>query len=169
MRRLKYLSGAMFVMATLCTTTTVTAQQPISTETADWGDYGNSKYEYTVCYPMNLLSPQREADNGDGRTFMGNNGATMRVWGVNNVMNWNIKTAKRNRMNSLLKEGMDFSYERQGKNFFVLSGTREEEIVYHKSILELGVWRSVELRYNSKDRAIWDPVVTRVASCLKHM
>lgn len=169
MREWKLVGAAGLALLAVAAPTLAHAQQSDTEQASDWGEYGNSKYSYTVCYPTKSLKPQREADNGDGRVFTGKNGATMRVWGTANTLNWTPTSAKNFRMGYLVKDGVDLSYMRQSKNFFVLSGTRKDTIVYHKSILENDQWRIVEFRYKAKDRAIWDPIVTRVASCLNAM
>lgn len=139
-------------------------------DAADWSEYGNSRYEYTVCYPADLLKPQPESANGDGRVFTGKNGATMRVWGAGDgVGEWTVTKAKNWRTGQLAKDGVALSYMRQGKNFFALSGMRKGNIIYHKGILQNDQWRSVEFSYKAADRKIWDPVVERVASCLNTM
>ena len=169
MRELKLVGAAVLTLLIGAAPTLAHAQQTDAEQTPDWGTYGNSKYNYTVCYPTKLLKPGREADNGDGLVFTGKNGATMRVWGTANTLEWTPTSAKNWRMGYLAKDGVDLTYTRQSKNFFVLSGTRKGSIVYHKSVLENDLWRIVEFRYKAKDRAIWDPIVTQVASCLDSM
>ena len=141
----------------------------MSSDDPKWGTYGNSRYGYTLCYPMHLVTPEPESDNGDGRIFVGRNDASIRVWGASNAETWTIKRAMNWRMDQFRKDGGKISYKKRNKDNFVFSGTRDGMILYHKGILEHGQWRSVELSYKPADRKIWDPVVTRVAGCLDEM
>ena len=43
--------------------------------------YYNSRFEYSIKYPVKVLVPQEEAENGDGRVFLAKGGAELRVWG----------------------------------------------------------------------------------------
>ena len=46
--------------------------------------YINARFGYSISYPESLLIAEREADNGDGRTFHAHNGtAKVSVWGAN--------------------------------------------------------------------------------------
>ncbi len=137
--------------------------------TVQWGDYGNAKYSYTLCYPMHLVTPQPEADNGDGRTFRGANGNEIRVWGATNAEDWSVARAMNWRIAQFRKDGGRVTYKRAGAGSFVFSGMRGGKIVYHKGVLENDLWRSVELAYRTADRRVWDKVTTRVAGCLNAM
>ena len=44
----------------------------------NWPTYANARFGYSFCYPA-ALKPQQEADNADGRKFVGANGAELWV------------------------------------------------------------------------------------------
>ena len=87
-----------------------------------WPTYVNVRYGYQVCYPASALRPQREADNGDGRKFLGAGGAELLVFGQFNatdssLYHWaadeaRIYTGKRGRI----------TYRAARPNWVVLSG-----------------------------------------------
>lgn len=47
-----------------------------------WRTYTNGRFGYSACYPADLLRPQPESPNGDGRAFVGEHGAKLLVWGA---------------------------------------------------------------------------------------
>ncbi|MYL83010.1 hypothetical protein GTA51_07655 [Desulfovibrio aerotolerans] len=56
---------------------------------------------------------------------------------------------------ALREPGREISYKHQGKNFFVLSGTRDGKIFYHKTLMEHGIQASFELSYASHLTLFW--------------
>jgi len=54
---------------------------PIAAQTVS---YGNARFGYWISYPADLLVPEPEADNGDGRAFHARHATgKMSVWGSN--------------------------------------------------------------------------------------
>ena len=55
------------------TATSIEAAAP--QQTADrhgWATYVNVRFQYSICYPKDLLVPQGESDNSDGQKFLSN-------------------------------------------------------------------------------------------------
>ena len=49
--------------------------------------YSNARFAYSIDYPTDLLTPQDESQNGDGRVFTAKHGsAELRVWGQYNAL-----------------------------------------------------------------------------------
>ena len=46
-----------------------------------WKEYVNVRFQYSICYPDSQLKTQPEAENGDGRAFLGDGGAKLLVYG----------------------------------------------------------------------------------------
>lgn len=44
-----------------------------------WNIYTNARYLYQICYPDDLLVPQKKADDGDGLAFKSDSGVILRV------------------------------------------------------------------------------------------
>lgn len=69
--------------------------------------YNNARFGYSISYPSDLLSPQGEADNGDGQIFLGD-GAEMRVFGSNLLLNESLQKE----YNTLVKQkGKSVTYK----------------------------------------------------------
>jgi hypothetical protein len=129
--------------------------------------YANARFGYSVSYPADLLIPEREADNGDGRKFHARRGtAKMSVWGSYNALDQT-------------PEGIIHDYARDcsaGKPTFKTAKphlaafsctTTTGGVIYQKTLIRRDVLTSVRFEYPSAERAVWDPVVQRVSSSLK--
>ena len=46
-----------------------------------WKDNVNVRFQYTICYPDTQLKAQPEAENSDGRAFVGSDGTKLLVYG----------------------------------------------------------------------------------------
>ena len=126
-----------------------------------WRTYANVRFAYQICYPADLLKPQPEADNNDGRVFTGANGAKLTVWG-NNALQTVAEAAQASaqRLGSV-------SYKVVKPDWYVLSGNQDGKIVYLKSRRSGDKFESFELRYPAQANAAWAPVVARIGACLR--
>src|SRR5215469_6044695 len=48
-----------------------------------WKRYTNVRFQYSICYPEDLLIPQGESQNSDGQKFLAKDGAQLLVFGRN--------------------------------------------------------------------------------------
>lgn len=115
--------------------------------------YCNSRYDFCIDYPANFLFPQPESDNGDGRSFWDKaNNPILTVYGTNNIDEKSLKEVFQAEIN----EVETLTYQKLGKNFFVLSGYRNSKIYYEKVILKEGNLLYAILEYNVKQKNIYD-------------
>lgn len=131
--------------------------------------YANVRFAYSISYPADLLIPEREADNGDGRAFHARKGtAKMTVWG--SYRNEDLEATP----DAILREYnvdcgasvMTYKVVKSGLIAFSCV-TTAGRIIYQKTILNGDVLRSVRFDYPYSDRAVWDQVVSRVSGSLR--
>ncbi len=134
---------------------------PPATDGHVWRTYGNVRFAFQLCYPVDMLRPQPESDNGDGRTFLGANGAKLLAWG-NNAMNSVAETARisAHRLGTV-------SYRVVRPDWFVLSAKQGDTVVYLKARRSGDRFESFELHYPATAAAAWSPVVARIGTCLR--
>jgi hypothetical protein len=133
---------------------------------ANAATYGNARFGYSVAYPADLLVPEPEAGNGDGRQFHARKGAAkMSVWGIYNALD-----------QSPAEIAMDYerdcaagkvSYSAVSKRLVAFSCiTKAGQILYQKTLIKGDVLTTVRFEYPNSERSVWDPVVRQVAGSL---
>ena len=130
-----------------------------------WENYANARYGYAICYPADLLVPQREADNGDGRVFEGKAGASLRVFGHYNAAEQTMAEAMAADAAALTREGASLSYRANRPGWYVLSGRIGDTIVYRRTIAADDRRMTFELRYPASQAAQWNPITARLGRC----
>lgn len=121
--------------------------------------YNNARFGYSISYPANLLTPQGEAENGDGQIFSGS-GAEMRVFGSNMLLNETL----RREYNAILEEkGASVTYKVFRNTFFVVSGRENGRIFYQKTMEGAGgAFLTFMIEYDVSKRRIYDAAVTKM-------
>jgi hypothetical protein len=97
-----------------------------------WTSYVSAKFGYSVYYPAAIFELQESAETGEPRTFLAKDKAAKLV--VSGVINDEGFTADSYRQ-TLLRDFSGYEmvdYMPRGKTWFVLSGTRGENIYYQK-------------------------------------
>jgi hypothetical protein len=135
-------------------------------QTADskWPVYVNARFGYHACYPAALLKPAAVSPNGDGRRFTGAGGAVLSVWGSNNALGDTVASsaaADRER----LANGGEVTYSVVRPTWYVLSGRRNGQIFYLKSVFARDAFSTMELRYPANAGSTWTPVTSRLSRC----
>ncbi len=108
----------------------------------DYYTYCNARYGYCIKYPAGL-TPQPEAQNGDGRIFTNKKGIeVLRVYGARYddfetgryipLLRHFSSELRGGRFKDHLKR--EIIYSKSGKDFFVISGTENGKIFYQKVI-----------------------------------
>ncbi len=141
--------------------------QPATAASAHrWRTYTNVRFGYSLCYPAALLTPQTEAENGDGREFRGATGARLRVWGQHNALDLSLAEAMQQQQAHYRGERSRITYRAQGAGWFVLSGYSGNAVFYARTILANDRFASIELRYPRADASLWNGIAGRIARCL---
>lgn len=120
--------------------------------------YSNARYAYSISYPASLLTPQGEADNGDGQAFRSSDGAAeMRVYGSQDL-GGGLSGAY-----SEAQAGKEVTYKTMKGNWFVVSGRDGGKIFYQKTLFKGGVFKTFLIEYDAAQKSTYDAVTTRVA------
>lgn len=132
----------------------------------NWQTYANGRFGYSVCYPADLLRPQPESANGDGRTFSGPHGTTLAVWGGWNVIGQTAAEEKTDRAREFTSQGYGISYQVVRPGWFVLSGSGRGRSFYERVIVTHNREAGFSIEYPAADAALWNPVVAKLSRCL---
>ncbi|MGB4333662.1 MAG: caspase family protein [Chromatiaceae bacterium] len=132
--------------------------------------YSNSRFDYSIDYPADLLSPQGEAPNGDGHIFASSDQeARMIIYGTHNVLDQTIKDlfqqeSKDASSHKIIKK---VTYKRQKNNWFVISGYIGPKIFYQKTFLSKDMFKTFYIEYPQNQRQRYDPILSRLGSSFK--
>lgn len=132
-----------------------------------WLTYQNDRYGTTIDYP-DFFKMQPPPDADDGRVFQSADGADFSVSASYAALDFTLATY-RNFIVKNLDPGSVVTYETRGKNWFVISGTRGDKIFYEKHLLSHNGEMNEDfvIAYPATRKAIYDPVVARMAKSLR--
>ncbi len=121
--------------------------------------YVNVRFKYVIAYPEKLLAGQGESDNGDGQRFVSRDGrAVLTVYGTHGD-----GATLRSMFNAACTEMTKVTYRACRASWYVVSGIRNGRIVYTRALKAAGVFKVFVMEYDAAQRAVYDPVVERVA------
>jgi len=130
-----------------------------------WKVYTNVRFQYSICYPQDLLVPQDEAENSDGRKFLAKDGAQLIVFGRNNALNESLKDALGDAASRLAGPSGKVTYSAIKPDWFAVSGRNGHSVFYAKTLYAHEQFKSFELTYDSGASALYKPVISRLAGC----
>ena len=137
----------------------------------DWTTYHNARFNFSVCYPPNLLTPKGESDNGDGQTFsiQHGKGRVLVYAGWADAVSGEphkLSVSYAQALRDAKADGVQLSYTASQPAFFVLSGTDKGQIRYQKT-MRAGD-RDITLRFDYTEamKQTMDDVVHRMSQCL---
>lgn len=130
-----------------------------------WATYMNLRFGTTLDYPASIFTDRDPPpENGDGQSFHSSDGrAQLSVYGANNAEG---DTPQRY-LEKIAGEGV--SYRRATANYYVMSGTRKDQLFYERCNFQPGGDTIVcfSLTYPAQDKAAWDPIVARLSKSLR--
>ena len=129
-----------------------------------WKVYTNVRFQYSICYPEDILVPQGESENSDGQKFLAKDGAKLIVFGRNNPLNEQVKDAFEDTASRLAGPGK-VTYKVIRPGWFVVSGENGNSLFYAKTLYAHEQFKSFELNYDSSASTVYKPVLTRLAGC----
>jgi hypothetical protein len=137
---------------------------------ADWSSYANARFGITIDISPGFVNDVPEPENGDGLTFHSADGkAELLVWG-NNLVEADFNQDVAERLKSDMEDGWNISYVAgvNGSGWQVYSGTREDRLLYAKSISSCKETQALHFRleYPEAQKTDFDPVVARLAKSL---
>jgi hypothetical protein len=134
-----------------------------------WQDYRNDRFGYEVSYPADLLVPQPEAENGDGRHFTARRGhADVAVW-AGYANGETLAVAADEAEQTCVGAHAGYKVIRAAKRppFMALSCTAPDgQVFYAKAYACEDVLTQLQFTYPAAEKATWDPVVTKMSASL---
>lgn len=130
--------------------------------THHWQTYLNDRYGTRVDYPDDLFQPLPPPVNNDGRRFQASDGrAGFYVFSEYNVLEQSLRALYDK---DRARDGEKVTYATINKDWFVISGTRDADSFYRKTILEPdGLIRVFEVFYRRELQHALGGVVTRMS------
>ena len=155
------------LMAGAALTNSIAAAAPQqAADPRDWATYVNVRFQYSICYPKDLLVPQGESDNSDGQRFRSNkDGAELAAWGDNNASDQTLRQRLSDMEGWLPGASGKVTYKVQKANWLVVSGQSGQMIFYAKTIFSHGQFKTFELTYDRSAATLYDLLVARFVSC----
>jgi hypothetical protein len=132
-----------------------------------WTTYRNDRFGTAIEYP-GRFRPGPPPDNNDGQRFAAGDGATLLVWGSLNIEERDVAG-----LEAFLREdpkkGEQITYRAAGKNWLVLSGTRDDGIFYQRYLISHRgeVVNAFEISYPAALGAAYNPIVARISKSLR--
>ena len=124
--------------------------------------YCNSRFGFCVSYPVNFgMSPA--PDNNDGREFYNREGFSMTASGMYNVLENSLKAE----MKSQEEDFDTVTYRKVKNNWYVLSGYKDDNILYLKTYMGKETIYHLYIRYPARLKKEYDKVVSRVSRSFK--
>jgi hypothetical protein len=124
----------------------------------DLARYCNSRFGFCVEYPK-YLGIEPAPTNNDGRRFYDPDGFLLIASGINNALDETLQTE----MLSQKGEFDKVTYQKVGKNWYVLSGVKGSEILYLKTYVGGGSINHLYIRYPVQMKSTYDKIVDVVS------
>jgi hypothetical protein len=134
-----------------------------------YSTYTNDRFFFSVDYPSSLFEMQPPPENNDGRTFLSKDRhVEMRVWGVYDALSETLEQKYNAALKSFTKRP---TYTVFSKSRFVVSGVRDNRIVYIKTLYrrtkDTDIFYTLTIEYPLADKIKYDTVVTHIANSFK--
>lgn len=140
----------------------------VSAKDDGWRTYANPRFGTIADYPASIFTRlEPPPENGDGQTLTANDGAAkLSIYGSYNSADY----TPRSYVDKLIRPRDAIAFERIAKNFFAVSGQRNETIWYQRCNFPGGDPDTIHcfmLEYPAKQKQRWDPIVARIAKSLR--
>jgi hypothetical protein len=156
----------LFLFSALPLTSRVPSQHRPASKKHTWKTYTNVRFEYSVCYPSDVLVPQGEAENGDGQKFVTTDSRTeVLVYGSNNALNQLIDELYSDTIRSAEKKGIHVSYKLLRNDRFAISGEGKGKVLYEKVVLSHDVFKALRLEYPAELKSDFNSIVSGMSAC----
>ena len=126
-----------------------------------WTTWSNARFAFAICYPAGVFPQRRESAQGHGIVMESKDSAQLIVAAIPYTR-------------ATLAEPIRMERERlthvalvaRGENWFVVSGTRVDQILYTKAIQVDDRLVAFRFRYPKSLAARYAPIVERISGCL---
>jgi serine/threonine-protein kinase len=155
------------VTAVLCFATAAAPAVAQTSGALNWRTYQNDRYGTTIDYPS-TFKPQPPPDNDDGRVFKGADGADFRVFASYNALDFDL-AQYRDFTVKHLDAGAVVTYQADGNDWFVISGTKGDKVFYERHLLSHGeqMTEGFVITYPASLKQTYDPIVARMAKSFR--
>lgn len=128
-----------------------------------WATYSNARFGTTVDYPADLFEMQPAPENDDGRRFLSRDGsAGFLVYAGFNVLDQTLTE-----LADEAAAGADsVTYRQESRRWYLLLGTRGDDIFYRKVILADDIVHSFEISYPASQRDLFDPIAAEMVDSM---
>lgn len=156
----------LFVMAIFCAVAAATVPA-ISAHADNWLTYHNDRYGTTIDYP-DQFKAEPPPGSDDGRTFKSADGAEFSVYASYNALDFNLAKFQDFTLKNL-DPGAVVTYKTHGDNWFVISGTKGDDIFYERHMLSHDgqMTEGFSMSYPAAAKQSYDPVVARMAKSFR--
>ncbi|PBC09511.1 hypothetical protein [Mesorhizobium sp. WSM3859] len=139
-----------------------------TTATAKPFTYVNARFGQSCTFPDDIFDkPMPEPENGDGQQWLSADGASLTCSGIYNVDNDTPKGFVAQEKASA-EPGYTVTYSKTGKNWAVLSGTKDGKVFYERRLFgKDDVIRTVWIEYPTALKAKYDPLAAAIAKSLR--
>jgi hypothetical protein len=130
--------------------------------------YINVRYDYSIDYPRDVLTPGQEADDGDGLTFSAKSSAArIAVWGKYNAIGYTPKQLLRSEEHDGCAD-KPATYEVAKKTLIAFScQTPKNQIFYEKIAIHGDTLVTVQFVYPLIEETKWAPVIKQMVASLR--
>lgn len=128
----------------------------------DWKTWHNSRFAFEICYPAAVFDQSRESPQKHGIVLESKDSAILIAAAINYPAATLAEPIRMER-----EKLTHVSLVARGENWFVVSGTRVDQILYTKAILANGRLIAFKLRYPESLGSKYAPLVERIAQCLR--
>ncbi len=130
--------------------------------------YVNARFGQSCTFPDEIFNnPMPEPENGDGQQWLSADGASLTCSGIYNVDNdtpQGFVAAEK----ASTEPGYKVTYGMTGKNWAVLSGTRDGKIFYERRLFgKDDVIRTIWIEYPAALKTKYDPLAGAIAKSLR--
>ncbi|MDX8456045.1 hypothetical protein RFM98_25255 [Mesorhizobium sp. VK9D] len=139
-----------------------------TTATAKPFTYVNARFGQSCTFPDEIFNnPMPEPENGDGQQWLSADGASLTCSGINNIDNDTPRGFVDGEKAST-EPGYKVTYSKTGRNWAVLSGTKDGKIFYERRLFgKDDVIRTVFVEYPPSLKAKYDPLVGAITKSLR--
>jgi len=131
--------------------------------------YHNSRFDYSISYPADILIPQGEAINGDGQKFFSRDRRTeMLVYGSHNSLDQTLKQVYEGQISRRSEHpNRIITYKVLKHDWFVVSGIEDDRIFYQKTFLRNNVFKTFRIEYHEGDKQLFNSITSRISNSFK--
>lgn len=133
-------------------------------EANEFVNYHNSRFGFRLRYPASTFRPGEPTENGDGQTFVTDDGqAKVVTYAALNAENLTPQAYRETLMSEY--GGYDMlDYQPKGKTWFVLSGFRGDKIFYEKIMFSCNnkVINVLAVSFPTAEKSKYEPIVEQL-------